>query len=396
MLLITLLILALVGWGIAEYHRHQTNINRIPVRIHINGSRGKSSVTRLVGGALRESEKTVFTKTTGTSARMIYPDGEEHPVIRAGKPNIIEQLSIVRHALEFNPDIFVTECMAVQPVLQKVVEDKMIRSTIGAVTNVRPDHLDEMGPAIEDVELALAGTIPHHGVFFTAEQKHYNQMEEIAVKRNTEFIKVSGDIISDEDMEGFGHIEHKDNVALALAIAEKLGVARDKALAGMKKAKPDPGALRIYDLEFFGKSIKFVNAFAANDIESYRIIWRMLNIKRSENQRIIVLVNSRKDRIQRAEQLSDFIAGDVEADYFVIAGEYTRTLSQKALNRGLDPGKLVEVGDIPVENIFEKTISLIPEKGIVIGIGNIVGFGENIAMVFINRGKESVSRSVSN
>ena len=60
-------------------------------------------------------------------------------------------------------------------------------------------------------------------------------------------------------MEGFRYIEHKDNVALALSFCEKLGVDREKALLGMKKANPDPGALRIYDLEFFDKKIKLVN-----------------------------------------------------------------------------------------------------------------------------------------
>ncbi|MCP4631472.1 MAG: poly-gamma-glutamate synthase PgsB [candidate division Zixibacteria bacterium] len=396
MLLILLLIIFLTGWGFAEYRRHKININRIPVRIHINGSRGKSSVTRLIGAALRESDKTIFTKTTGTSPRMIFPDGKEYPVIRAGKPNINEQVGVIRKALELGTEVLVTECMAVQPVLQKFVEEKMIRSTIGLITNIRPDHVDEMGPTMDDIEKSICGTVPKNGCLFTAEKYYNKQMRKVAAERNTEFILVDGETVSDAEMEGFPYIEHKDNVALALTVCERLGINRQSSLRGMKQAEPDSGALKIYDLEFFEKRIKFVNAFAANDPESYKIIWKMLNIRTKPERKVIALVNSRRDRIQRAEQLGELIAKDIDADYYVIAGEYTRALVQKAISLGLNPDKLIEIGDEPVDDIFERTISLVEKEAIIIGIGNIVGFGNDIAMVFINRGQESVSRNFSN
>ena len=39
------------------------------------------------------------------------------------------------------------------------------------------------------------------------------------------------------------YTEHADNVALALAVCEALGVERDVALAACRRARPDPGAL---------------------------------------------------------------------------------------------------------------------------------------------------------
>ena len=50
-LLIMIIVAAIIG--LIEYVRHQKRIYSIPIRIHINGTRGKSSVTRLVGAGLR-------------------------------------------------------------------------------------------------------------------------------------------------------------------------------------------------------------------------------------------------------------------------------------------------------------------------------------------------------
>jgi len=82
---------ALAAYGIHESRRHDRTIRRIPIRVHVNGTRGKSSVTRLIAGGLRAGGILTFAKTTGTMARMIRPDGSEVDVFRVGSPNIIEQ-----------------------------------------------------------------------------------------------------------------------------------------------------------------------------------------------------------------------------------------------------------------------------------------------------------------
>ena len=76
-------------------------IHNIKYRIHINGIRGKSSVTRLIGKILREANIKTFTKTTGSSARLIDHTGKEH-LIRRRAANIIEQLSIIKKISKHN------------------------------------------------------------------------------------------------------------------------------------------------------------------------------------------------------------------------------------------------------------------------------------------------------
>ena len=46
-------------------------------------------------------------------------------------------------------------------------------------------------------------------------------------------------------MRGFSWFTFKENVAIALAVADLLGVDRDVALQGMYDAPPDPGVLSV-------------------------------------------------------------------------------------------------------------------------------------------------------
>src|SRR2546426_3683025 len=109
------LAVGLAGYGVWESRRHLRNLERIPVRIHVNGTRGKSSVTRLIAAGMRAGGIRTLAKTTGTLARIIDPEGREIDVFRVGRPNLIEQTRIVRRAIEWGAEAMVIECMAVTP-----------------------------------------------------------------------------------------------------------------------------------------------------------------------------------------------------------------------------------------------------------------------------------------
>ena len=85
-------------YGIIEFALHQKRIYSIPIRIHVNGTRGKSSVTRLIGAALRQGGFKTITKVTGTYPRLILEDGTETNIYRKTEANIIEQLSVIKLA----------------------------------------------------------------------------------------------------------------------------------------------------------------------------------------------------------------------------------------------------------------------------------------------------------
>ncbi len=345
-------------------------------------------MTRLITGGLQAGGIKTLGKTTGTMPCYITPSGNQVHIQRIGKANIIEQIKVGLRAVSSSVDALVVECMAVLPANQQMAEQQMIRSTIGVITNVRADHLDEMGPTLQDVALALSNTIPYNGTLFTCEQKYFHIFQEIARERKTQIYAVTSENISDSMMKGFTYLEHKDNVALALAVCKHLGVSEAEALVGMQRVIPDPGVLRIFTIKQSDHEIRFINAFAANDPESYSIIWQLLDPFLTSAKKVIVIVNCRKDRIQRSESLAELIAKKISADCFILVGELTMPLENRALALGLPLSKLLNLINATPEDVFERVLSLSDGSSLVVGIGNMVGFGEEIVAYFSNRGKE--------
>ena len=145
----------------------------LPIPFDVNGTRAKSTVTRLVWSALREAGIPAMAKTTGTAPRLLLPDGREIPLGRRGPANVREQLALARHARRLGARAMVVECMAIDPVLQHATERQMIRATIGVITNVRLDHTEAMGRDLETIALSLSNTIPERGVWSSPPRRSY-------------------------------------------------------------------------------------------------------------------------------------------------------------------------------------------------------------------------------
>jgi len=367
---------------------HRRRLERIPTRVHVNGTRGKSSVARLIAAGLREGGIRTCCKTTGTLPRMILPDGSEYPVFRPARANVIEQLRIVDTAVDFRSEAFVIECMALIPYLQWLCEAKMVRATHGVITNAREDHLDVMGPTERDVARALAGMIPVGGKFFTAERDHLDLFTEVAADRGTELIAVGEEQvakITPLELAGFLYVEHAENVALALRVCEDLGVPRAVALQGMWRAKPDPGAMSAHEMDFFGRTINFVNGFAANDPESTERIWRMALERYADVEKRIAIFNCRADRPDRSDQLGRVIVNWLPADHYILIGTGTYIFARAATRAGIDPLKIVFAEDQRAEEIFEIVVELSGKRSLAMGMANIGGSGLDVVRYFANR-----------
>ena len=63
--------------------------------VHVNGTRGKSSVSRMIEAGLRAGGMRVFCKTTGTDPMTIDVLSREEPIIRRAGANIKEQIGIL-------------------------------------------------------------------------------------------------------------------------------------------------------------------------------------------------------------------------------------------------------------------------------------------------------------
>lgn len=382
------LLVAVTALGALEYRLHRRALEKIPIRVHVNGTRGKSSVTRLIAAGLRAHGVVTCAKTTGTLARMILPDGRELPVFRPAGPNIIEQKRIVATAAEFGAQALVIECMAITPELQSLSESKLLSATHGVITNARPDHLDVMGPTSREVALALSGMVPVGGKLFTAEREHLSIIESATKDRKTELVALSPEAIAAitaDDLDGFRYTEHADNVALALAVCADLGVPRRVALLGMQHATPDPGALTVHRVDFFGRTLVFFNAFAANDPVSTEKLWRLAVDSTPEVRTRIAILNCRADRPDRSLQLGAEIATWDPPDHIVLMGSGTYLFAREAARQGYDAARLLFVEGLGVEEIFERIVALVGRSALLVGMGNIGGQGLELARYFRNR-----------
>jgi len=379
----------LVGLGLLETVRHRRRLRRIPTRIHVSGTRGKSSVTRLIAAGLRASGTPTAAKTTGTLARMILPDAREVPVFRPAGANIVEQLRIVDVAAHNDAEVLVLECMALLPELHWVSESKMVRATHGVITNIRPDHLDVMGPTEADVARAIAGMIPVKGVLITGERRNLGILREACADRETRLVTVTDEdlaAVSDEEMARFRYVEHRENVALALKVIESLGKPREACLEGMWRAEPDPGALFEYELDFFGRQVVFANGFAANDPQSTETIWNILRAKHPELERVIAVFNLRADRPSRTVQLARDTTFWRSADRVVLMGSGAYQFARAAAKAGHE-GAFVFVDDQRTDEIFETIMGLCGRSTLVVGMANIYGQGIALVRYFRNRAR---------
>lgn len=393
--LILTTVILILNWA-WEYRRHLRKVKSIPIRVHVNGTRGKSSVTRLIAAGLRAGGIKTLAKITGTLPRVVLPDGREASIIRLMGANIIEQKYIFREAVDHQPQAIVIECMAVNPIFQWITERKFVQSTISVITNCRPDHLDLMGSTVQSVTMSLSNTIPSNGVCYTAENEHFGILKSVAEKRHARIHQIRPFDVTQEELDRFGYIEHAENVQLALAVCAEAGIGRDVALSGMQHANPDPGALRKYIIEDRQKTINFYNVFAANDPQSTARIIDMVT-GHLENVEKIVLLNSRSDRLFRSEQLADAMK-DLDYSYLLLTGEIPEKVESYALAIGIPREKLIALGEPAPEEIYKKVWELTRRESHVLGIGNIAGqkkYGAQIVAQFKHKMQANISQTRS-
>lgn len=377
MKLIVLLLLLVIMMGAWETARHRWYRRQIPIRVHVNGSRGKSSVARLIAAGLRGGGLRVVAKTTGSAAAVIHTDGSETPLRRRGGPNIREQLQVIREAVWERCEALVIECMAIRPDLQRTCEHHIVQASHGVITNVRPDHLEVMGPTLDDVAASLAGTVPRRSQFFHAEDDFAAYFADRARALGSRCRRADGSSLTSAQMAGFSYVEFPENVALALDVCEAAGVDRDQALQAMYQVRPDVGAMTLWPLATSDGVVTFVNGFAANDPMSYVRIWERLRLP-DRAADVVLVYNNRSDRMRRAKDMLPLFGRELPAGRYVLIGEATGLLIDMLRRQRLPMDRVEDLAGRPAAELWAKLVELTPPGGLIIGVGNIKGIGNDL------------------
>jgi len=364
-------------FGVVEKLMHDRNLKKLPIRININGTRGKSTVTRLITSVLAEAGYKVVGKTTGTSARVIYWfKEEERPLIRGPLgPNIIEQRGVVAEAVSLKAEAFVTECMAVTPDYQITFQNQLAKATIGVIVNVREDHMDLCGPTLDNIAESFLATIPYNGHLIISDGDYNDYFTKKALERGTKTIIAYDSMVpSNNYLNKFSYIIFPENVSLALAVAEALQIPKVTALSGILKARPDPGALQILSIGE-DRPAYFVNAFAANDPSSTLMIWKHISSIGYPVKDPIVVLNCRADRVDRTLQYATDVLPNIDIGILLVFGQITKPITEAFEKGRIRANQYMNFEGLPTEKAFLEIKSQLSNR-VIFCIGNIHGSGE--------------------
>lgn len=279
---------AFLTWESLRAKRDRRQIGHI---VHVNGTRGKSTVTRLIDAGLRAGGLRTVCKSTGTLPFLFHTDGRAEQIRRMGPANIREQLMILHTAAKEHADVLIIECMALEPELQWVCQHRMLRADIGVITNARIDHTDVMGETREEILDCMMNMLPVNGRVFTAEKELFFRLEKRAAELGSE--AGLAEVRETRDTR----IDFPENVALALKVCMALGADRETALSGMRNFVRDPFALKV----FCGENLVFVNALSTNDVTSAKLVYE--GVRKRYGGELVILINNREDRPARALEM---------------------------------------------------------------------------------------------
>lgn len=360
------LVIFLISLMYLERENHKKKMENLKFRVHVNGIRGKSSVTRLIAGVLRAGKYNTLAKVTGNSPNIINIEGDDIPINRKGPANVIEQVKIINKYVDKNIDAVVLECMAVKPKFQKFLEEQVVNSNVSIITNIREDHMEELGYTLEEIAENLALTLPKRGGHcITSEDniKLVDLLRKKCEKRETEFHHALEYRVSDSYMKKFKHREHKSNVQIGVALADVLGIPKNKALEEMLLVKPEKEVLTLKKFLFGNKTLIWSNMFSINDKESCIINWKSIcedkNIEKNATK--VCILNNREDRPDRTIQFLELICEKMKFELNISFGAFKDKVFSKLTQA---KRKVLIADDLVIKNpekfvqqIFEKTNS---------------------------------------
>lgn len=382
LLTLTLLLLSLV------YERVVLNRlrNSIPLVVAVTGTRGKSSVVRMLASVLREAGDTVLAKTTGSQAQFVLPDGTVQDVPRRGIVSILEQKKVLRKAVELRANCLVVEIMSIRPENHFVESQQILKPDIVLVTNVRRDHTEAMGETETEIASVLRLDLPPAASVYVPEEFR-SLLDPPSPGVKSARISSVRQGCSDPlraALKARQMTEFTENLDLVASVVRDLGVPDNIASRGIENARQDIGKFRVWTYRIGGKRIFLVNAFAANDPDSTMRIYEKARRTLAAAPALFTgLLNLRYDRPDRTVQWIEALKEEASSHFknLYVVGGHAHVVQRKVKSASILPYSSPD----EITNVIAESME---EDGILFGFGNIGGAGRALVEHWQRLGEE--------
>ncbi len=374
MVTVTTILVIIISLLIIERWMVRRSVRYLSLRVLVNGTRGKSSVTEYVAAGLSCSQADVMGKVTGIIPTIIY-GGKKTVIERHGVARVQEQVNIIRLARKKKVKNLILECMSIAPELQKL-EALVFQPHIYVITNIRDDHREEMGITLESQAEAICNAIPENCKVVTQETCFLDKIKKKAAEKKSTVV-VTKEL--DHELKTrlpFGIFP--ENVALALTVCEEAGVKRSHCESGILNCilNSESPLITVTDT---GKTFHLLNAFSVNDIDSTAsFIKHWMNVIDFDGK-ITLILNTRADRPLRSQLFAEWIAQNHDSyQRIILTGNHTFKARSVLIKSGVEKSKIESWKGEHLRNISTNLINTMANRSLVVGVGNIGGDGFNI------------------
>lgn len=261
-----------VCWNVyndSKSHQENINVNIVNpccnIRILVTGTRGKSSLVRLLHAGLLSLGLKAYARITGVLPRSITPEGIR--IIHRDSPVNFREMLWWLKSLPPDAEAVIMENSAVNPEFQPAAA-KWLKPTLTVITNTRPDHQDAWGYGKDSARLVIMQGVP----------------ENVPV-------------ISGKDMPVCPDYREQ-NIALALEALRLSGSEVSREV--LENVPPD-----VADFRILGDGEELTAcAFSANDVESTEMLFALTGW---DSREVTLLYHHRPDRTARLKVFMKWI-----------------------------------------------------------------------------------------
>ena len=300
-------------------------------RILVAGSRGKSSVARLLHTSMNAQGLNTYARITGVVPRELGPLGIRSISRSAGAH--VEEMRWWLRRVPVSAGGIVLENSAISAEFQSLA-GRWLRPDVTVLTNTLPDHQELWGTSSASAaEVLVAGIPKTTRLVLPIELGSDEYLVELLNRRHCELTFSEPAI---EAGQGYRAV----NTGLALTTLECLGFERASALEAMLDMPPDR-----YDFHVARcGGAELAMAFSANDITSTRNLFRSLTWSKAETR---IIYNHRADRPGRFKSFVEWLGQSHWREVLIIgdkpgkrpgSARYLKVDNEQGLLRLFQPG----------------------------------------------------------